>query len=231
MKTKTRSGEGRGYDLSSFFLRYAAFFFMLLDHIGAVFFPDLPFLRDAGRISFPLFAFLVTEGAEHTRSGRAYLTRMLLLALISEIPYDLCFYGRPFFFKDQNVLFTLIFGLVFCLSKEREERRGENTPLPYVLLLAGGFAAELIRANYGAAGVLLIAAYFEGRDARWSYLPITLVFSALFGGNEYYALLSLIFIFLYRGRKGIGGKAERIVSYSFYPLHLILLSLFHFFLK
>lgn len=46
-------------------------------------------MRLVGRVAFPLFAFMIAEGAVHTRDRRRYALRLLLLAVISEIPFDL----------------------------------------------------------------------------------------------------------------------------------------------
>ena len=75
---------------------------MILDHIGylcscagprevAVDFCRV--LRAAGRISFPLFCFLLAEGMQRTTSVNRYISRLLLCAAISQYPYTL-FFGR-----------------------------------------------------------------------------------------------------------------------------------------
>lgn len=68
-------------------------------------------MRLVGRVAFPLFAFMIAEGAAHTRDRRWYALRLLLLAVISEIPFDLVA-GNMAFPADQNTVFTLLLGLL-----------------------------------------------------------------------------------------------------------------------
>ena len=57
---------------------------MIIDHMGAVFFSGATWMRIVGRIAFPLFAWGIAIGAEHTRSFPRYAVRLLLLAIISQ---------------------------------------------------------------------------------------------------------------------------------------------------
>ena len=41
---------------------------MVIDHIGAIFFPQIVWLRCVGRISFPLFAYMLAVGCKYTRN-------------------------------------------------------------------------------------------------------------------------------------------------------------------
>ena len=61
-------------------------------------------MRLVGRVAFPLFAFMIAEGAAHTRDRRWYALRLLLLAVISEIPFDLVAGGTWLFPADQNTV-------------------------------------------------------------------------------------------------------------------------------
>ena len=75
-------------------LKLLACLTMLIDHIGALFFPQFQWMRIIGRLSFPLYCFLLSEGIHYTRNPMKYGLRLLLVAVLTELPYDLLFRGE-----------------------------------------------------------------------------------------------------------------------------------------
>jgi len=62
--------------MSTITLKIIAVIFMTIDHIGE-FFPDTPiYLRWAGRLAYPIFAFCCVQGFLHTRNQKKYLLRL-----------------------------------------------------------------------------------------------------------------------------------------------------------
>ena len=53
--------------INSFTLKMIAIITMVIDHVGAVLFPMNMIFRYIGRISFPLFVFLLVEGSIYTQ--------------------------------------------------------------------------------------------------------------------------------------------------------------------
>jgi hypothetical protein len=104
--------------LSGYVLKLIAIVCMLIDHIGAVFNTSVFsldtywVLRYIGRVAFPVFCFLIVEGAVHTHNRKAYLLRLGFFALLSEIPFNLAFNDKLIYANSTNVYFTLFLGLL-----------------------------------------------------------------------------------------------------------------------
>lgn len=104
--------------LSSFTLKIVAIVGMTSNHIGSIFAPYLPFeaecvLLACGGITFPVMAFLLIEGYRHTSSIRRYAVRLLVFALVAQVPY------RLFLASNLNVLFTLLIGLIMLYVHDK----------------------------------------------------------------------------------------------------------------
>ena len=82
--------QNRKFGVSQESLKLIACVTMLIDHIGALFFPYALWLRIIGRISFPIYCFLLAEGVHHTHSPLTYGLRLLLVALIQKYPTTCC---------------------------------------------------------------------------------------------------------------------------------------------
>ena len=213
--------EGPNKKLNSFTLKMIAIISMLIDHIGYIFLPGTEYyilFRGSGRIAFPIFCFLIVEGFQHTKSPMNYLMRLIVFAFISEVPFDLAFFGTTFNMKNQNVFFTLAIGLacLFCLE---EMNRRRWFAIIFLLLFA---TAYFIKCDYGVGGVLLICMFYLTKDSFWvSFVLAGLIFYMFYGTAELLGLISLILIFFYNGKRGYN-KAQWFF-YVFYPLHLLIL--------
>ena len=97
------------FDISAAALHIIAMTLMLMDHLWATLLPAREWLTCAGRVAFPIFAFMAVEGYFHTRSFKKYILRMLLFAVLSEIPFDLMYGGitHPNFFLKMYVMHLL----------------------------------------------------------------------------------------------------------------------------
>ena len=73
--------------MTSFQLKFWACLFMLVDHAGVAFFDDNLLMRGIGRLSMPIFAFLLVEGFRRTHHLAPYFARLLLLGLLSQPVY------------------------------------------------------------------------------------------------------------------------------------------------
>lgn len=149
------------FGLDSFTLKIIALLTMIIDHVGAFLFPQYWELRIIGRISFPIFAFLVVEGFYHTKDLQKYMKRLAVFAVISEIPFDLVSTGRIFDIGRQNVFFTLFLGVLLMYFYESQYSKAAKAGCVILILLAG----DIFRTDYGAWGVLMIFCFYLFRDS------------------------------------------------------------------
>lgn len=220
--------------LSQETLKLIACVTMLLDHIGAVFSPG-SVLRDIGRLSFPIFCFLLSEGFYHTRSRGRYALRLFVSMLLAEIPFDLAFFGR-IYWGHQNVMLTLLLGfLAIWTMTEVKDGIAKG-------LITAGFviAAEYLRSDYGGTGVILILMFAMTREMPGKNWIRTALVLLLFAGmssvvvfrvgtfavtQQMLGTFAMIPIALYSGEKKTGSKALQTAFYLFYPVHLMTLYL------
>ena len=210
---------------------------MLTDHVGAILLPEVPVLRCVGRLAFPIFAFFIAEGYAHTRDFGRYFRRLAILAVVSEIPFNLE-NGAVFDPARQNVLWTFCLALLTLRGLEALGReRGFGRWAGCGLVLAAGFAAgELLRTDYGGWGVVTVALLQLCRDGKHAKLWLLLAMAAVnglgmgsltmpvFGGEmpiQIFAVAALPVIWLYNGQAG--PKGLRRAFYVFYPAHLLVL--------
>ena len=206
--------------MTGFQLKLLAMLAMTADHIGAVFFPEIPLLRWIGRLAMPVLSFFIGEGLRHTRSPRRYLLRLTGFALLSELPFDLAFYGG-IEWGHQNVYFTLALGLLALWAIQSRGMEG------WLLALTAALAAELLGCDYGMYGVLLILLLDRFHRARSEQLAGAALLNLVFFGlqTQTLSLIALPLLWLYSGKRG---RDDRRLFYLYYPAHLCVLGILRF---
>lgn len=213
--------------MSTFVLKLIAASSMLIDHIGYLFFDDMQWLRIVGRLAFPIFAFLIVEGAVHTRDFKKYVMRLSVFALISEIPFNLAMRGRLIDTGGSNVLVTFVIGLIcIALFKKLSLKYSfstENGIYGVLIFLAGAAAAYFLHSDYGAYGVMLIYVFYVFRDRKLAKSLLAVLIFGFMPGIQIFASVALVILWFYNGREGYKSPAAKWGFYLFYPLHLFVL--------
>lgn len=197
---------------------------MLIDHIGSNFMPWDYASRIIGRIAFPIFCFLLAEGACYTRNPKRYALRLLIAVFLTEPAFDMAFYHR-WNWQSNNVMITLLLGF---LSLQIIRWHGNKLiKLGSIALLVA--AGNFLYSDYGSYGVLLIILFYITREMPYKkfvqFCGTAFLFHKM-GGIQLLALFSLIPIFMYSGKKISSSKALQLGFYLFYPVHLWVLYLF-----
>lgn len=227
-------------------IKIVAVLSMLIDHLGVFFFPELTLMRYIGRIAFPLFAWLIANGAYYTNNIQKYLVRLFILASVSQIPFIVALKENDFL-THLNVVFTLFFGLLAIMSIKKINNKLFQT----ISVLICAFFANFLHSDYGSLGVLSIVFFYiffhnkklitVSQSIIFLLLPFvsyiikelsSLELSPAYMGSSYekFALMSLPFIFLYNKKEGklFGGKKT---LYFFFPLHFVCIIIIQILLK
>ena len=240
------SSASKNFELTAAVLHIIAMTLMLMDHLWATLLPAKEWLTCAGRVAFPIFAFMAVEGYFHTRSFKKYILRMLLFAVLSEIPFDLMYGGTWFYPVHQNVLWTFLLSLLGVWLMEQVRKKGKTWMYLLVcvlVVLAGLVLGTLCMVDYYGVGVLPVFVFYFLHGRKWwcflgqlaalYWLNVELLGGLMYPvqlfGMEFelcqqgLALLALIPIWLYRGRQGYHSKPFQYLCYAFYPVHMLLL--------
>ncbi len=209
--------------MNVFVLKLIALVTMIIDHYGAIFQSGVTEYRIIGRLAFPIYAFLLVEGYLHTRDVKKYARRLLLFALISEIPFDLAFRGG-LEFSHQNIFFTLFIGLVTMYFLDKSEDYNLNKTLVIIVAM---LVATILFVDYSFIGIVYILSFYYTRDMEKKErllkvgLVMLVVNLALVGFTQQFAVFSLILIYFYNGKLGPRNKILQALFYIMYPLHLL----------
>lgn len=187
--------------MTSFLLKIIAIVTMACDHLGDALFVHLNILNYIGRIAFPIFAFQLTQGYMHTKNKKNYFLRLLLFALLSQIPFALFLQT----FRNNgtytlNIFFTLLLGFICILVYDfivhfHEDSKKENQLITEkesyslfnayhlkkvigVLAIFGiAYLGDVIHVDYGLWGILLIFSFYLFRTDKLAMITsfITLV--------------------------------------------------------
>lgn len=240
--------------LSGNIIKLIALVTMVFDHIACILIPTSDpaynVLRAIGRLSFPLFAFMIAEGAKYTRNKIRYFLVIFGCGIAFQIPYMIClntdvfnifitfsfsiliiyaldFFKRCLFDKDCKVIFKILTMLLFLSS----------IVITYFIPRLIGYT------SYGFYGILC-APFASGLNTRcikeapgWlkklDCLPLRLLcmliplayynIRVVGGGYNLVALLALVILLFYNEKRG--KLRLKYLFYSFYPAHLLLLYL------
>lgn len=232
-------------ETTSFSLHIMAMLFMLCDHLWGTIVPGNDWLTCIGRLAFPLFAFMIVEGYTRTSNLRKYVKRLLLFAIISEIPFNLAMGSRVFYPIHQNILwsFLIAIGLIHWNEKVKEKQVWKRILVGLASVLIGYVGGIITFVDFYHAGILTVLVFYFFKNRKWWcylgqlvclwYINFEMLggFSYeinLFGETYFFvrqgiAILALIPIWLYKGKQGYHSKTLQYIYYAFYPLHLLIL--------
>ena len=218
----------QGFDFGRELLKWIAIITMTVDHVGAILYPEFTVLRLIGRLSFPLFAYLLILGMENTRNIRNYFVRLFIFALISQVPFFLALGYGPF--DLLNIFFTLSFGLLFIHFFKKSS----------VFALVPLFASFVLPFDYSIYGIAVIGCmYILKENTKFGVFSLVLL-NTLFlvpWNIQFLSVAAIPLILLHKNGSLTTTKEtaeeytiplwRKYFFYIYYPLHLTLIYLIH----
>lgn len=225
-------------------LKIIAMITMLIDHIGFLLFPQYTILRIIGRISFPLFAYGIAFGYSKTSNFNKYLIRLLIFGLISQIVYM-----RFSPYGDLNIMFTLAAGLI-CIKVYDSRLKFLSFVIPFFFLIPQ--VESILDLSYGTYGVLMVLLFYISLKSKplmtITYIVNSIIYIYIYmfpPGIDNFSITELISIFIYNPsiqfysilslpliwiNPDFKISLNKYMGYLFYPLHIGILLLLHYFL-
>lgn len=207
-------------------LKILAAIFMTLDHAGFLLFPQYPVFRILGRLSMPIFAYMIAEGCKYTRNRRKYFGMIFGLGSVCQAVYYL-FAGDTYL----SILITFslsiltVYALQYC-----KQKKTVLSGLVFAAVVAAIYGLnQKLTIDYGFWGCMLpvFATLLHGTKydcpaVSTLLLGIGLIpLSLSIGGDQFYSLFTLPILLAYNGKRG---KANlKYFFYIFYPVHLVVL--------
>lgn len=180
--------------------------------------------------AFPLAAFLLVEAAKKTSNRKKLLLRLLVTALIVELPMDMATFGISEWKNwglNQNYFFTLCIALgvlmaVDAIGKKLTVGSMGNTISTLGVYLLGAFLSILLRTEQSSIGVLMvITLYLFYGNKMFSLVSVAALYLLFVRGTtglEFVPAISILLTWLYNGEQGKTGKVARAVFYFAFPV-------------
>lgn len=171
-----------------------------------------------GRFAIPIFAFLLVVGFEHTHSKKRYCLSLFVLALVSELPYNLMI-GHSLCLPKQNVAFTWLMGLIAMCGMTYFKKK---PVIALAILVALFMVSRYLQADGRTAGYLFVLLMYGLRKEkliRCVVPPVLLHMKAM-------VFLALVLTLFYNGQRGfIKTPFLKYCFYAFYPVHMLIIYL------
>ena len=214
--------EDRGYigyrtggNEKTAFLKVLAFFLMVADHCGVIFFRGVMEWRVFGRLAFPIYAWCIVVGMGYTRSPIHYSLRLLLIAAVSQF----------FFMKtlnhgwsELNVLCTLLLGQLAVYGMQRRKFGSEYWAPALALIVA-----LIVKMDYGYKGVLLVILLYLAKDSRQALIAAMVGFCLFWGEGT--SLINSLFGLDFTPLKNLTTYSQSLYSVMFRLQNFAVLSL------
>lgn len=174
----------------------------------------------------PIFAFLLVEGFQHTSNFWKYLLRVLGVAALSEIPYNLAIGGKLLDFSTRNPVFGMVLALILLYFYSRfAENNVKNVAIKILLTLAGLLWPGMLSIEGGTPLIILVCVVWLFRRkpmARNMIGATAAIVCTLLDPFYLAAPMGFLAVHFHNGEQG---EENRVVNYLAYPAILLVIGL------
>lgn len=223
-------------------LKILALITMTIDHIGVVLLPQYLVLRIIGRLTYPIFAYMIAEGCFYTHNKRRYLGGIFALGVVCQLGYLIAMGSL-----EQSILTTFVFAIITIYALQFADARRDVVG---ALAVLGALALDILvslvlpvllagtdfSVDYGFAGILLPVFCYMPRIffknaldkqrlrlmlacAVVGMLFVCIQMNAWMGGIQWFSLFTIIPLACYNGKRGTWRL--KYLFYIYYPAHLV----------
>ena len=198
--------------------------------------------------SYTIFVFLMVEGIKHSQNRWAYLRRLIVFAVISEIPGDLLFCGKIWDTSQQSIMLTLLIAFIIMNAIDFIRTRVNNMIITLAALVllcwAGTVACKYLNCELADFGIIIAGILYLCSNVTYTrtlqlicfaviviYVTADNYLNILVDGfyysvpDKFFALLAVILTWFYNGERGPNKLAIKVAYYVYLPLMLLVLYL------
>lgn len=174
-------------------------------------------LQAIGCCAAPLFAFLLAEGVEKTKHFGKYFLRVLAVAAVSELPYNLAVSGKWLDTASRNPAFGLALAMAMIwFMKQYSQKNFGHIFIRSFVAVAAVLWAMMLGISDGAPLVVLTLVLWRLRRKKVLYMVfgcVTALACSLF--SPFYLASPMVFILLhfYNGEQGEENTALKHAAY------------------
>ena len=239
--------ENRKFGLNSLVLRIIAMLALTWGTVAEELLPDIrvDWFNYTMWFAYTIFAFLLVEGLSKTSDRRLYLRRMILFAVLTEIPFDLLTSGRPWNIARQSVMVNLLIGFIVILITDYIKQNLDNMIATLVGIIALAFLGirlvYLLNCDMGFYGIAIICFFYICKNVTYNKLLqviCCIVFMMYITADNYlnimindlyysipdkgFIVIGVIFTWFYNGKRGPNNIVLKVLYYLYFPLMLLI---------
>lgn len=176
--------------------------------------------------AIPVFTFLLVDGFQRTSNLKNYILRVLGVAALSELPFNLAMTGKWLDLNSRNPVFALVLGLVMLyIFNYYAGWSVKNVLIKALTIFLAVLWVDMLRINDGMGIIILAAALWGLRSKRalqiFGGCAVMFLCSAF---SPFYLLAPVVFLTVYFYNDEIGDD-NKWINYLAYPAVLLAIGL------